>query len=273
MNKDGISFSKEKLNEVLHITYPPNASGLRSFLGLVGYFRDNIRDHATLTTPLYNMLTDFEKHRKFEWTSPTIKAFDDIKQAVQNLPLLFYLDEESPVFVHTDASDYGIGAYCFQVKEGVERPIAFMSKMLSAQEIAWTTIEKECYALVYALRKFEYLLRDRPFTLRTDHANLKYINDPPSPKVRRWKLAIQEYDFHLEHIKGELNIVADAFSRLLSIDEDNLCLMEEYVIPKDKYDIISRYHNKVVGHHGVDRTLQILRLHGHNWEYMRDHVK
>ena len=87
--------------------------------------------------------------------------------------------------MHTDASDYGIGAYLFQVFDGSEQPIAFMSKTLSTEEIKWSTIEKECYAIVVALRKFEYLIRDKHFTLHTDHANLTYVNDPSSPKVRR----------------------------------------------------------------------------------------
>ena len=71
------------------------------------------------------------------------------------------MDDNALVFLHTDASDYGIGAYLFQIIDGLEQPIAFMSKTLSAEEIKWSTIEKECYAIVYSLRKFEYLLRDK----------------------------------------------------------------------------------------------------------------
>jgi hypothetical protein len=65
-----------------------------------------------------------------------------------------------------------------------------------------------------ALRKFEYLIRDVPFELFTDHENLVYLNTPPSNKVLRWKLAIQEYDCSIYWINGELNVVADGLSRL-----------------------------------------------------------
>ena len=64
------------------------------------------------------------------------------------------------------------------------------------------------------LQKFEYLLRDVRFTLYTDHANLVYLNVPPSSKVLRWKMAMQEYTFRLFHIPGEKNVEADGFSRL-----------------------------------------------------------
>jgi len=65
-------------------------------------------------------------------------------------------------------------------------------------------------------KKYEYLLRDRYFILRTDHRNLTYLNESASPKVRRWKMLIAEFDFSIEYIKGEDNIVADAQSRLLT---------------------------------------------------------
>ena len=68
--------------------------------------------------------------------------------------------------------------------------------------------------LYMALRKFEYLIRDVPFELFTDHENLIYLNTSPSNKVLRWKLAIQEYNFFYNYIKGELNVVADGLSRL-----------------------------------------------------------
>ena len=124
-----------------------------------------------------------------------------------------------------------------------------MSKTLSTEEIKWSTIEKECYAIVVALRKFEYLIRDKHVTLRTDHANLTYVNDPPSPKVRRWKIAIQEYDFDLDFIEGEKNIVADAFSRLLPISVEMLCTLKGLKIPDDKYTMLGQVHNTNVGNH------------------------
>eukprot|EP00969_Alexandrium_andersonii_P159352 7040487-Alexandrium_andersonii.AAC.1 len=107
------------------------------------------------------------------------------------------MDEHAPIYLETDASDYGIGAYLYQLVDGTQQPIVFLSKTLSKVQQRWSTIEKECYAIWYALKSLEHLLRDVHFTLRTDHRNLTYLNIN-SPKVVRWKLAIQEYDFHVE---------------------------------------------------------------------------
>lgn len=80
-----------------------------------------------------------------------------IKEAINNCPTLAFLDPNAPVYLHTDACDYGIGAYLFQLINGVEVPVAFMSRALSERECRWpwSIPEKECYAIYYALVKFE----------------------------------------------------------------------------------------------------------------------
>ena len=273
IDETGLSFSTEKLNEVLAISPPTYAKELWSFLGLASYFLYHINNLATIAKPLQDMIIDYEKKRKLIWAHEAEQAFIKVKEAIRSCPKLFFMDDNAPVFLHTDASDYGNGAYLFQIIDGLEQPIAFMSKTLSAEEIKWSTIEKECYAIVYSLRKFEYLLRDKHFTLRTDHANLTYVKDPPSPKVRRWKIAIQEYDFDLEYIEGEKNVVADGFSRLLPISVETLCVLKGLKIPDDKYKLLGQVHNTNVGHHGLDRMLKKLRSQGNEWKEMRDHAR
>ena len=148
--------------------------------------------------------------------------------------------------------------------DGKEQPVLFMSKSLTATEQRWTTVEQECYAIYLCFRKYEYLLRDIKFTLKTDHANLLYINVPPSSKVLRWKLAIQEYNFDAAHVPGLQNVVADSFSRLVEAKKvplaDVLALrkrkgggkstdsvLEDLRLPDDVYDTIARVHNSWMG--------------------------
>jgi hypothetical protein len=97
--------------------------------------------------------------------------------------------------VNTDASDYGMGAYIYQIIDSEERPIAFESKSLSKVQYRWSTVETEAYAIYYTLMQHKHLLHDAKFTLHTDYLNLTYLNLGSSAKVKRWQLAIQEYDF------------------------------------------------------------------------------
>jgi hypothetical protein len=91
----------------------------------------------------------------------------------------------------------------------------FLSQTFKAEQKRWSAADKECYAIVFAFKELEHLIRDRYFILRTDHKNLTYINLENSGKVRRWKLLLQEYNCGVEHIIGVFNFVADDFSRMI----------------------------------------------------------
>ena len=217
IDEHGLSFSSAKLDKVETFRRPESLKHLRSFLGLASYFRDHIRNHAEIVHPLQELLDGYTKRTaastKIKWTEALNTAFEQTKEAVINCPKLHFLLPGQPIFLHTDASDYGIGAYLFQLVNDVEQPIAFLSRTLTKTERKWSTLEKEAYAIYFALTKWEHYLRDAKFTLRTDHKNLTYMNQHTSPKVQRWKLAVQEYDFVIEHIKGTDNVVADSLSR------------------------------------------------------------
>ena len=150
INSQGLSFSREKIDKVLQIAEPILGKDLKSFLGVAVYFIDNIRNYSEIVRPLHHMIHNYDKNRRLVWTDEGRTAFHLIKEAINTCTTLFFIDDHSPIKLFTDASDFGIGGYLCQVVEGVERPIAFVSHSLSAQEIRWSTIEKECYAIVTA---------------------------------------------------------------------------------------------------------------------------
>ena len=146
-----------------------------------------------------------------------------MRQAIDNCPALWFIDDYSPIFLQTDASDYGIGAYLYQVVTNSddttsERPVGFISKSIANEHTSWDTPMKEGFAIFYALKKWEYLLRGRQFTILTDHQNLTRLRADhfdTNKMVKRWFMAFQEYDIiDWQFVKGADNIVADNFSRL-----------------------------------------------------------
>jgi hypothetical protein len=312
ISETGMSFTKVKTDAVFQTPLPKTEKDLKSFLGLANYFRDHIKDYSTMARPLNSYLKDYKRYHVVKWSAEMREAFESIRAAINECPKLFFLLDGPPVYLHTDASDYGIGAYLFQVRDGKDYPVAFMSRTLSDSQIAhWTTTEKEGFAIVAALQKFEHLLRDIHFTLRTDHRNLTFMNESFKGRVIRWKLAIQEFDFSVEHIPGKDNVVADHLSRdlpwksqnekieeLLSdfsghpsqivvtmlvkdIDtsmqpthmEELMAIQSDIRLPDEIYHKIEAVHNQITGHHGVDRTLALLRDKGDIWQDMRLHVQ
>ena len=125
-------------------------------------------------------------------------------------------------------------------------------------------------------------MRDTKFVLKTDHANLTYLTADMSPKVQRWRQYIAEFNFDIEFIDGDKNIVADSLSRLADIPVTNFNAMNKFLskkIPDDKYALIARVHNSHVGHFGKMRAIERLfalidneKLKDIDWPDIRAHV-
>ena len=295
ISETGIAHVPSRLSQVLETPLPSTVTELRSFLGLANYFRDHVKNFTFYDHDLRAMIGQKPKKAILHWTDRLVEQFNEFKRVINLCPKLYFVNSTLPVVLCTDASDYGIGAYLHQLDGDEELPIAFMSRALSAVEQRWSTIEKEAFAIVAALRKFRYVIRDVRFLLRTDHKNLVYLNEPLSSKVMRWKLEVQEFDFNVEHIAGHANVVADAFSRFVPregsqtheiaglyswLDSVQLHTAPEFQgpnrssfdIPADKEALIKEYHNSSVGHFGTNYTVKVLQDNGHTWDSMHAHV-
>ena len=291
VDENGLHFTQSKLDSVINFPRPETKKRLKSFLGLANYFRDHIRNHSDRVKALQDIVANYSTQHsshKVQWNPERVTAFEDIRQAIADCPKLWFLDEHSPIFLQTDASDYGIGAYLYQKVEQedgsiVEHPVGFVSKAIASAHTSWDTPMKEGYAIFYALKKWEYLLRDRQFTILTDHKNLTQLRTDhyqSNKMVKRWFMAYQEYDI-LEwgYRKGEDNEVPDTLSRLCEKEVDehpavHLFQLTGSKIPVDSWDIIQRYHNSLErGHGGIQRTLDRLTADGHSWPKMHSHVR
>ncbi len=99
--------------------------------------------------------------------------------------------------------------------DGVDRPIAFFSRKLLPRERNYSTVEKECLGIVAALKHFEVHLVGQEVHITTDHRALKYLNTlkNSNPRLTRWSLALQPFNFSITNKAGSLNGNANGLSR------------------------------------------------------------
>ena len=207
--------SKERIETVLNFPLPKEVTSLRGFLGLANYFRQFVPFHSDMVKPLQMMVDPTAlKRSPIYWTPEGTLAFHETKIAVSRCPLMYFINDDSPIRLYTDASDYGIDGVLFQIVNTVWRPVAFISKSLSATQINWSTIQKEAYAIFFCCQQLDYLIRDRKSTIHTDNMNLTYMKQNPTSMVAQWFIAMQELDFTVHFVKGTDNELADALSRL-----------------------------------------------------------
>ena len=151
---------------------------MKQFVGLANYFHDHVPHHSEIMRELHNMILGYEKKTRGKtlvWTEEGTLAFLQIIKEIEKNHTMFFPRDDCPIFLQTDSSDYGIGAYCFQLVDNAEQPVAFVSKSLNSTQFKWAIIQKEAYAIFYALRNLRAILRDRHFTLQTDNRGFGFM--------------------------------------------------------------------------------------------------
>ena len=215
VSAEGIRSDPSKVAAIGEMPAPTDASGLKSFLGMIVYFSRFIRNHAALAL----VLTDLTKKGvPFVWTSDHQKAFEELKMALTKTPVLRPFDPRHEIVVQTDASDRAVGAVLLQrPPSGALRPVAFLSRKLSPAEFKYPVQEKEAAAIVYAFKKWEHYLLGAEFRLETDHQSLIHVKSSvkPSPRLTHWLDFLALFHYDPVYRPGATNCTADCLSRLV----------------------------------------------------------
>ncbi|XP_072043172.1 uncharacterized protein [Amphiura filiformis] len=205
----------DKLEVIQKAPRPVTKTQLKSFLGLAGFYRQYIPNFGAIAVPLTDK-TKAGEPTKINWERSQELAFQTLKSMLGKAPILHLPDFHRQFILRTDASDVAIGAVLFQEFEGVKFPLAYLSKKLNKAQRGYAIMEKECLAVVWAIRKLELYLYGRDFVLETDHQPLLCVkrSKVANGRIMRWALSLQPYHYRIEAIKGSDNIGADYMSRI-----------------------------------------------------------
>lgn len=232
IDKHGLHKSKQKIEAILNCECPKNVSELKSFLGMVNYYRCFVPNTSSVLDPLHSLL---QKGVKWDWGDKQKEAFQKIKNELISERVLAHYNPDYVTIVTSDAGPAGLGAVISQRQQnGEERVIAYASRSLSKAERNYAQIQKEAVAIVFAIKKFHHYLYGRsvPFILRTDHKPLitifgskKGVPELAANRLQRYALFLTAYNFEIEYVKSESN-VADFLSRSIKnyaeIDEPDI---------------------------------------------------
>lgn len=261
ITEKGLKPNTDKIDAILKYPIPQTITEIKSFLGLVGYYRKFIKDFAKITKPLTNCL---KKGQKIVLDDEYINSFESCKKILTNAPLLQFPNFNKPFILTTDASNHAVGAVLSQGTIGSDKPIAYASRTLSDTEARYSTIEKELLAVIWAVKYFRPYLYGNKFYIYTDHRPLAWLYslNEPNSKLTRWRLRLEEYDFEIYYKKGAQNTNADALSRIKinCIDETSQAILVKYngnVTRKIKINALENGNESMIVNIDEDREKEL----------------
>ena len=205
-----------------------------SFFGLmINYLNRFSPILAQVSEPVRQLM---KKDVPFVWQPEHQRAFQNLKQAITEVPVLAYYDPEKENLIQSDASLKGIG--CVLTQEG--KPVCYASRSLTETESRYSNIERELLATCWSLEKLNHYVFGKKVVIETDHKPLesiwkKSISSAP-PRLQRLLLKMAKYNVQIRYIQGKSNVIADALSRISHMEPP----AEDNEIPLVELDTISR---------------------------------
>ena len=227
VGNDELRIDPARVAALTKLERPQTKSDVRTFLGLVQYWRMSIKDCARICTPLSALLKDTAPDRLI-WGAEEDAAWVLLKQILASDTVMSPPDFDKVFYIDTDAGPDGVGAALYQVQDGRKRAVWYVSAQLNDTQLAYSTTEKELYAVIYALKKVHSIIGiGTHFTVSTDARNVLWLYDRPSGgesavtmgvsalRLTSWVMQLQQHahQMTIRHIPAEQNKAADALSR------------------------------------------------------------
>lgn len=261
--------SEKRMRSIMEIPMPESQKQAQALAGCCIFFQNFVPYFSDIMTHIYALtVKGFDFKDKSKWPRDYEQDVELLKKAICEAQTLFYPDYDLPWILRVDASKLGVGGVLLQDPgDGKLQPIMFVSSKFSPQAENWSTIEQEAYAIYYAVFTLSYYLRCKEFVIETDHRNLLFMHHSKVPKIIRWYIYLQSYNFLVRHIAGKQNIVADMLSRQWNSTvkefEDTLCHISDFCNVEDVRNmntdsLLRQVHGRRRGHLGIKRTWFLL---------------
>ncbi|QRW22889.1 Retrotransposable element Tf2 protein [Rhizoctonia solani] len=194
----GFSLDKLKIQAVQEWPTPTKVKEVQSFLG-----------------PLHYLV---KKDTPWKWETREQEAFQSLKDAITNAPVLCHADPTRPYFLETDASGAALGSILSQCQEdGCLHPLGFLLESFKGAEQNYDMHDKELLAIIRSFEYWRIFLEGtlHPITVFTNHSNLEYWKESRTFNRchAQWHLLLARYNFQIIYCPGKQSGKPDTLSR------------------------------------------------------------
>lgn len=228
-DKKGIRPNDSHIYTLRNYPMPTNIRELQSCLGLFSYFRRFVPSFSRIAGPLLDLL---KKKADFRFDAECSKAFISLRDALVSAPVLAIYNSKRETELHTDASSHGFGAVLLQKQDDNKwHPVSYYSRRTTPAESKYHSFELETLAVIYALRRFRVYVEGLPIRIYTDCHSLTQTLSRKSlnPRIARWALELENYEYSIVHRKGARMGHVDALSRLVTSESRTQCVSDSQI--------------------------------------------
>lgn len=214
VSDQGVHADQDKVTPITKLPAPSNIKEVERLLGMAGVYAKFISKYQVMVEPIRRLKV---KGVAFAWESEQERAFEELKRSLAALPYLKQPNFKMPFELHCDAAtSAGIAVILCQRYEDTPYPLSFASRSVTKFEKNYSIRELKALAIVFGVKKFRMYLECNHFTIYTDHSSLQWLlqtDADKQPRLWRWCLLLQAYDFTVVYVPGKTNHAADAISR------------------------------------------------------------
>ncbi|QRW17568.1 Retrotransposable element Tf2 protein [Rhizoctonia solani] len=210
----GFSLDKLKIQAVQEWPTPTKVKEVQSFLGFANFLCQFVANFSHMARPLHNLV---KKDTPWKWDTKEEEAFQGLKNAITNAPVLCHADPSKPYFLETDASGTALGSILSQQQEDSRlHPLGFLSESFKGAEQNYDTHNKELLAIICSFEYWRIFLEgmEHSITVFTDHWNLEYWKESQTfnQQHTQWHLLLAGYNFHIVYQPGKQSRKPNALS-------------------------------------------------------------
>lgn len=191
-----------KVEAITNMHPPESLQDVQVFLGMVGYYRQFMKDFAKKAEPFIMLLRD---NIPFQWDLEQQQGFEEPKKTLAMAPILRYHDYNKLFILHCDVSQYALGVVLSQLDDIlIDHHVAFICCTLNKHEKNYMVTKKECLAVLFGIKLFRPFIHGTHFEVVTDHHFLRWLQQLKDPEGRLacWSLKLQAFDFKIIHHAG-----------------------------------------------------------------------